>query len=151
MPARISSILGVLLLIIVAVISPVLYAGYHDLQSAQTALAGNKYDDAARLFESAAWHLMWRNDLWEQAGLAAYRGGNNAEAIRLLGIAAIKNRFRRRDGKRLAFLIGIATITKQLSLFGRRVRRLIHPMLFFMIASCLSIMRTAIMLPNKML
>ncbi len=90
MPARISSILGVLLLIIVAVISPVLYAGYHDLQSAQTALAGNKYDDAARLFESAARHLMWRNDLWEQAGLAAYRGGNNAEAIRLLGIARDK-------------------------------------------------------------
>ena len=60
------------------------------MHSAQTALAEKKYDDAARLFELAATHLVWRNDLWEQAGLAAYRNGNNAEAIRLLEIAREK-------------------------------------------------------------
>jgi tetratricopeptide (TPR) repeat protein len=90
MGARYLSIIGILLLILIAVISPIVYSGYNDLHSAQTALAGKKYDDAARLFESAATHLVWRGDLWEQAGLAAYRGGNNAEAIRLLEIARDK-------------------------------------------------------------
>ncbi len=90
MRARYLSILAILLLIIAAVIGPILYSGYHDLHSAQTALAGKKYDDAARLFESAATHLIWRNDLWEQAGFSAYYGGNNAEAIHLLEIARDK-------------------------------------------------------------
>ncbi len=90
MGARYLSIIGILLLILIAVISPIVYSGYNDLHSAQTALAGKKYDDAARLFESAATHLVWRGDLWEQAGLAAYRGGNNAETIRLLEIARDK-------------------------------------------------------------
>jgi len=90
MHARYLSIIGVLLLILAAVSSPILYSGYNNLHSAQTALAGKKYDDAARLFESAATHLVWRGDLWEQAGLAAYRGGNNVEAIRLLEIARDK-------------------------------------------------------------
>jgi tetratricopeptide (TPR) repeat protein len=87
MRARYLSIIGVLSLILAAIIGPVLYSGYNDLYSAQAALAGKNYNDAARLFESAATHLVWRNDLWEQAGLAVYRGGNNAEAIRLLEIA----------------------------------------------------------------
>ena len=84
---RTLSIIGILLLILAAVISPILYSGYADLHSAQTALADKKYDEAARLFELAATHLIWRADLWEQAGLAAYRNGNNIEAIRLLEIA----------------------------------------------------------------
>ena len=74
MRARYLSIIGVLLLILAAVISPIVYSGYNDLHSAQTALAGKNYNDAARLFESAATHLVWRDDLWEQAGLAAYLG-----------------------------------------------------------------------------
>ena len=90
MRARYLSIIGVLLLILAAVFSPIVYSGYNDLHSAQTALAGKKYDDAARLFESAATHLVWRDDLWEQAGLAKYRGGNNDETIRLLEIARNK-------------------------------------------------------------
>jgi tetratricopeptide (TPR) repeat protein len=84
------SMVGVLLLIALAVISPSVYAGYADLHSAQSALARKKYEDAARLFESAAMHLIWRSDLWEQAGLAAYYGGSNTETIRLLGIARSK-------------------------------------------------------------
>ncbi len=90
MRARTLSIIGILLLILAAVISPILYSSYADLHSAQTALADKKYDDAARLYELAAIHLVWRTDLWEQAGLAAYRNGNNAEATRLLGIARDK-------------------------------------------------------------
>jgi len=90
MRARYLSIIGVLLLILAAVFSPIVYSGYNDLHSAQTALAGKKYDDAARLFESAATHLVWRDDLWEQAGFAKYRGGNTDETIRLLEIARNK-------------------------------------------------------------
>jgi tetratricopeptide (TPR) repeat protein len=93
MRARTLSIIGILLLILAAVISPILYSGYADLRSAQIALADKKYGDAARLFELAATHLVWRTDLWEQAGLAAYRNGNNAEAIRLLEIARDKRSF----------------------------------------------------------
>jgi tetratricopeptide (TPR) repeat protein len=81
------TVVGILLLIAAVVISPSVYSGYADLHSAQSALAQKKYSDAARLFESAARHLVWRNDLWERAGLAAYYEGNNAETIRLLGIA----------------------------------------------------------------
>ncbi len=90
MRVRYLSIIGVLLLILAAVFSPIVYSGYNDLHSAQTALAGKKYDDAAHLFKSAATHLVWRGDLWEQAGLAAYRGENNSETIRLLEIARNK-------------------------------------------------------------
>lgn len=90
MRVRYLSIFAILLLILAVVISPILYSGYHDLHSAQTALVEKKYDDAARLYKSAATHLVWRDDLWEQAGLAAYRSGNNAESIRLLEIARNK-------------------------------------------------------------
>jgi tetratricopeptide (TPR) repeat protein len=90
MRIRYFAIVAILLLIAAAVIGPVLYSGYHDLSSAQAALANGKYDAAARLFESAAYRLVWRNDLWEQAGLAAYQSGDNADAIRLLEIARQK-------------------------------------------------------------
>ena len=90
MRARYLSTIGILLLILAAIIGPVLYSGYNDLNSAQAALAGKNYNDAARLFESAATHLVWRNELWEQAGLAAYLGRNNADVIRLLEIARVK-------------------------------------------------------------
>ena len=84
------SVLVVLLLILAAVTGAVLYSGYLDLHSAQTALAEKRYEDAADFFESAARRLVWRSDLWEQAGLAAYLGRQNDQAIRLLEIARNK-------------------------------------------------------------
>ncbi len=84
------AIIGTLLLIAAAIISPVLYSGYSDLYSAQTAMAENKYKDAARLFELAAQRLFWRDDLWEQAGLATYFQANYSGAIHLLEIARTK-------------------------------------------------------------
>jgi len=87
---RTLSIVGVVLLILAAVFSPILYSGYASLHSAQIALAAKKYGDAARLFESAARRLVWRSGLWEQAGLAASLDQDNAEAIRLLNIALEK-------------------------------------------------------------
>jgi tetratricopeptide (TPR) repeat protein len=87
---RILSILGILLLILAAVIGPIFYSGYTDLRSAQTAFAEKKFDVAAHSFESAARLQVWRNDLWEQAGLAAYLGQQYDEAVRLLEIARNK-------------------------------------------------------------
>ncbi len=84
------SILGILSLILAGVIGPILFTGFTDLRSAQTELAEKKYDEAAHSFESAARRLLWRSDLWEQAGLAAYLGRQNEEAIRLLEIARNK-------------------------------------------------------------
>jgi len=83
-------VIGVLLLLLAAAAGPVIYAGFQDLHSAQAALAGKKYEDAAQHFEAAAGHLPWRGDLWERAGLAAYLDQDNAETIRLLETARRK-------------------------------------------------------------
>ena len=81
----------VLLIVFIAVFAPIVYTGYADLRSAQSAAAQSKFSDAAQKYESAARRLFWRNDLWEQAGLSAYRAQSMSEAIRLLEIARQKN------------------------------------------------------------
>lgn len=59
-----------------AVLSPILYSGYTDLQSARSAMANGRNAEAAAHYESAARLLVWRNDLWNQAGLAYYHAGD---------------------------------------------------------------------------
>ena len=81
----------VLLVLFIAVFAPIVYTGYADLRSAQSAAAQSKFSEAAQKYESAARRLFWRNDLWEQAGLSAYRAQSMNEAIRLLEIARQKN------------------------------------------------------------
>ncbi len=81
----------VLLIVFIAVFAPIVYTGYADLRSAQSAAAQSKFSDAAQKYESAARRLFWQNDLWEQAGLSAYRAQSMNEAIRLLEIARQKN------------------------------------------------------------
>ena len=81
---------GVLLALLAAVVGPVVLTGYTDLQAARSALAEGHASEAERLFESAARKLTWQQDLWEQAGLAAYRGGDKNGAVRLLEIARRK-------------------------------------------------------------
>ena len=81
----------VLLIVFIAVFAPIVYTGYADLRSAQSAAAQSKFSDAAQKYESAARRLFWRNDLWEQAGLSAYRAQSMNETIRLLEIARQKN------------------------------------------------------------
>jgi len=76
---------------IASVLGPILFLGYRDLNDAQVAAAQARYPDAARSYESAARKLFRRNDLWEQAGLAAYEGGDRDGAIRLLEIGRDKN------------------------------------------------------------
>ena len=81
----------ILLIIFVAVSAPIIYTGYADLRSAQSAAVQSKFSEAAQKYESAAHKLFWQNDLWEQAGLSAYRAQSMSEAIRLLEIARQKN------------------------------------------------------------
>ena len=82
---------GVLLALLAAVVGPVVLRGYTDLQAARFALAEGHDLEAEQLFEFAARKLTWRKDLWEQAGLAAYRGGDMDGAVRLLEIARQKH------------------------------------------------------------
>lgn len=65
--------------------------GNADLRAAESAMAEARYPDAARLYESAVHRLFWRDDLWERAGLAAYRANDRDDAIRLLETARQKN------------------------------------------------------------
>ena len=81
----------ILLIIFVAVSAPIIYTGYAYLRSAQSAAVQAKFSEAAQKYESSAHKLFWQNDLWEQAGLSAYRAQSMSEAIRLLEIARQKN------------------------------------------------------------
>jgi tetratricopeptide (TPR) repeat protein len=81
----------VLLGLLAAVFGPVIYVGFRDLRAAQSAQSEKHFPDAERYYESAALKLFWRNDLWEQAGLAAYHNGDRDNSIRLLEIARQKN------------------------------------------------------------
>jgi tetratricopeptide (TPR) repeat protein len=73
-----------------AALGSILFTGLRDLQSARDAQAQARYSEAAGFYESAARKLVWRADLWEQAGLAAYQGGDKEGAIRLLESARDK-------------------------------------------------------------
>ncbi len=79
------------MVLFITVFAPIVYSGYADLRSAQSAAAQSSFKDAAQKYESAAHKLFWRNDLWEQAGLSAYRAQSMGEAVRLLEIARQKN------------------------------------------------------------
>ncbi len=85
------NLLFVVLIVAAAILGSIIYSGYRDLRAAQSATQQARYSDAAQLYESAANKLIWRRDLWEQAGLAAYRVGDKGNAIRLLDIAREKN------------------------------------------------------------
>ena len=67
-----------------AVALPVLVSGYVDLKIARALQDQNAHAAAAVKFESAARRLVWREDLWEQAGREALVGGSPEDAIRSL-------------------------------------------------------------------
>ena len=77
-------VFGVLLALLTLVVGPVVYTGFNDLNAAESALSEKNFSDATNLFESAARKLFWRSDLWEEAGLASYKYGNQENSIRLL-------------------------------------------------------------------
>jgi tetratricopeptide (TPR) repeat protein len=80
-------VLLVLLILAIAITAPIFYAGWRNLESADAAAAEGKYADAARLYESAARQLPWRADLWEMAGLTAFRAQDADNTSRLLQLA----------------------------------------------------------------
>jgi tetratricopeptide (TPR) repeat protein len=80
-------VLLVLLTLLSAILGPVILTGYNDLGAARSALMEGRVSDAMRLYESSARKLFWRKDLWEQAGLSAYRSGDKEDSVRLLEIA----------------------------------------------------------------
>ena len=84
-------VLLALLILGVAVIGPILYAGWRNLQGADEVAAGGSWAEASRLYESAARQLPWRGDLWQKAGLAAFRGHDPDNAIRLLKVAGTRS------------------------------------------------------------
>jgi tetratricopeptide (TPR) repeat protein len=59
----------VIVLILLAVVAPVIVSGYSELNKAQTA---SSYLEAAQSYQSAAWRLPWRTDLYELSGHAYY-------------------------------------------------------------------------------
>ncbi len=77
----------VVLLLVAVALTPPLYSGWRDLHLAAQADAAGRYAEAARLYEHAASLLPWRTDLWEPAGVTAFRSGDSTSAIRLLNLA----------------------------------------------------------------
>ncbi len=70
------------------ILLPRVLTGLRDVQLGVEADAQAKYADASSWYERAARLLPWRADLWEPAGLAAFRAGDAKNAVRLLQLAS---------------------------------------------------------------
>jgi tetratricopeptide (TPR) repeat protein len=70
--------------LLAAVLLPFAVTGYAEIDQAESAYANNDFARASELYLSAARHLPWRTDLWEQAGLAASKHDDFPNAIALL-------------------------------------------------------------------
>lgn len=77
----------VCLALVTAIAAPSLYTGWHDIQLAIEANAAGDFAEASAAYADAARILPWRSDLWEPAGLAAFRAGDVQGAIRFLQLA----------------------------------------------------------------
>ena len=73
-PATISAILATILL-------PIVFTGYSAATRAEAEFSAQNYASASKSFEQAARLLIWRDDLWESAGIAAALNKNPSEAI----------------------------------------------------------------------
>ncbi len=80
-PLRLVLILSVIL---AAVLLLFLYSGIVAVRQGDLAMARGDSIGAARMYQLAAGRLIWRADLWDLAGQAAYRSGSSSEAISLL-------------------------------------------------------------------
>lgn len=87
MPSKKIPVSVVILLLLAAVLSPVLLMGSVLSSRAEAQLVAREYADAAESFERAARLQPWRNDLWEQAGIAAAQAQNPQQAIADFGRA----------------------------------------------------------------
>jgi len=68
-------------ILILAVMVPMLVAGYSSLQRAEEAQARGDYQLAAESYAHAVRFLFWRGDLYEKAGIASARSGEYSTAI----------------------------------------------------------------------
>ena len=66
---------------------PIVLSVNADVRRANENFAAGHYASAAADYEHAARLYVWRGDLWERAGHAAFAGGDLNEAIRLLELA----------------------------------------------------------------
>jgi tetratricopeptide (TPR) repeat protein len=67
--------------LLAAIFLPILFTGYSALKHAETEFAAQDYASAAQSFKRAIQFLPWRGDLWEKAGIAAAKNGNENDAI----------------------------------------------------------------------
>jgi len=67
--------------LLAAFLLPLVYTGYSANKRGEAEFAAKNYLSAAESFEQAARLLIWRNDLWEKAGISAGAGGNLSDAI----------------------------------------------------------------------
>lgn len=73
--------LFVIAALLAAIFLPLVYTGYSEIKKGEVEFAAQDYSSAAESFEQAARLLIWRDDLWEKAGIAAGAGGNPSEAV----------------------------------------------------------------------
>lgn len=71
----------ILLVILLLIVLPYLVTGYREEAQAKQALEQKQYQRASRLFNSAAKKLLWRTDLYEQAGIASYLDNDYSLAV----------------------------------------------------------------------
>jgi tetratricopeptide (TPR) repeat protein len=77
----------ILLTVLGLIAVPVVWSVNADIRGAEANFASGNYATAAAGYEHAARLYVWRGDLWERAGHAAFTGGDINEAIRLLELA----------------------------------------------------------------
>lgn len=70
-----------LAVLLAAIFFPIILVGYFALKNAETEYTAQNYSSAAKSYQRAAQLLPWRDDLWEKAGIAAARNGNEVQAI----------------------------------------------------------------------
>jgi len=74
----------VIVALLCAVFAPIVFMGYLSLNSAEAEFAGEDFAAAAGSYEYAARLLPWRDDLWEKAGIAFAKSGDENNAIDFL-------------------------------------------------------------------
>ncbi|MBI5950110.1 MAG: tetratricopeptide repeat protein [Chloroflexi bacterium] len=74
----------VLLALSAAFLVPAMLVGYTALNRAEASFAAQNYAASVESYERAAQLLFWRDDLWEQGGIAAVKSGDTQKAIDLL-------------------------------------------------------------------
>lgn len=71
----------ILAVLLAAIFLPIVFMGYFALKNAEDEFATQDYANAAGSYQRAAQLLLWHDDLWEKAGIAAARSDKENEAI----------------------------------------------------------------------